>query len=180
MLSLADSSTPMLLAIALFAAFSAVAAFDATYYHFRRFRLWQHPETQREHAFHTARAVLMAPALFFLFSPGRGALIAGAVLVGLDLLAGILDVAVERDSRAKLGGLPHGEYVAHLVATVLHVAAEVLVFVGRLMPDASAEPCGWARAIVAVLIAGSALGAIQHLVLMARGARSPLIKELAR
>jgi len=156
------------LSLALFCAFFVTAAIDGMYFHFQRFRLWQHPETRTEHALHTARAVLMPPTIAFLFAPGHAALACAAVLVGLDLIASLLDVAVERRSRERFGGLPHGEYVIHLVATVFHVEAVTLAFAGRLSGIA-APPVGWAHGLVIVMVVGASFAAIQHVVLLCRG-----------
>jgi hypothetical protein len=156
----------------LFVGFFAVAAVDGLYFHFRRFRLWAHAETWTEHALHTARALLMPLTLAFLFLPGRAPLAAAAVFAGLDLVAGGLDVMVERRSRERFGGLPHGEYVAHLLATTLHVSAEALAFSARLFTDAPLADVAYPRAasaLVIALVAGAFIGAVHHVVLLARG-----------
>jgi len=164
------TSPPLLAAsVALFVAFSGVAAFDATYFHFRRFRLWAHPETRAEHAAHAARAMLMAPMLVLLFSPGRTALAGATVLVALDFVAAGIDVALERRSRVRFGGLPHGEYVVHLLATTFHVAALALAFAGRLGPGGDTAPSRGMVAVLSVLVVGSSVSAAQHLVLCCRG-----------
>jgi hypothetical protein len=156
-----------------FLAFFAVAAVDGVYFHLRRFRLWQHGDTRLEHALHTGRAVLIPPTIAALFTPGRGTLYMAAGLVAADLLIAALDVIVERRSRERFGGLPHGEYVTHLVATVFHTVAITLAFVGRIFPEAGpATACpSCAQAVVIVLVAGATLGAVQHVALLLRGAR---------
>jgi len=165
------TSAPHLLAasVAFFVAFAAVAAFDATYFHLRRFRLWAHPETRGEHAAHAARAMLMGPMLVLLFSPGRAALGLATVFVALDFVAAGIDVAIERRSRVRFGGLPHGEYVVHLAATTFHVAALALAFAGRLGPGGDAAPSRGMTAVLAALVVGSLLSAVQHLVFCCRG-----------
>jgi len=157
--------------LALFSLFFVAAAVDGMYFHFRRFRLWEHAETRTEHALHTARAVLMPPTIALLFTPGKAALVCAAVLVGLDFLVALLDVVVERRSRERFGGLPHGEYMTHLVATVFHVGAETLAFAGRLS-DTADPLCPAANALVIAMVVGSSLVAIQHVVLLTRGARA--------
>lgn len=158
------------LALGFFVAFLGVAAVDGVYFHLGRFRLWAHAETRLEHAVHTARAVLMPPAIAALFLPGSGWRIA-AMLVALDTAAAALDVAVEWESRSVFGGLPRGEYATHLVATALHVAACTLAFAAKLLPDAGSSPAcpGCAVPIVLALVLVTSLTAIQHIVLLARG-----------
>jgi len=158
----------LLLSLALFGAFLAVGAVDAVVYHQLRFRLAEHPETRCEHATHTARAVLLPPTLVALYAAGRGALVVAAVLVALDFVAAGLDVACERESRRRFGGLPHGEYAIHLAATVLHVAALATAFIARASAPAAAVP-GWISSVVLVLAAGSAVAALQHLHGLVRG-----------
>jgi hypothetical protein len=158
--------------LALFSAFFVAAAFDGAYFHSYRFRLSEHAESRTEHALHTARAVLMPATIALLFTPGGAALACAAVLIGLDLVVGLLDVVVERWSRERFGGLPHGEYMTHLIATVFHVGAEALAIAGRLSgPAAPLDPR--ANALVLAVVIGSSLAAIQHIVLLARGFRSP-------
>jgi hypothetical protein len=157
--------------LVLFLAFFAVAAIDGVYFHFRRFRLWAHAETRLEHALHTTRAVLAPPMIALLYAAGDPALVGAAVLVVLDGFAALADVAVERRSRERFGGLPHGEYLTHLAATAFHVAAIALAFAARLSADAAVAPPGaeLARHLVIVMVAGSSLGAIHHVLLLARG-----------
>jgi hypothetical protein len=158
--------------LALFSAFFVAAAFDGMYFHFRRFRLWEHAETRTEHALHTARAVLMPPTIAMLFSPGNAALVCAAFLVGLDFVVAMLDVMVERRSRERFGGLPHGEYVTHVLATVFHVGAETLAFAGRFSEGATRLGV-WENALVITMVVGSSVVAIQHVVLLARGLWCP-------
>jgi hypothetical protein len=154
--------------LALFCAFFVAAAIDGLYFHFRRFRLWHHADTRTEHALHTARAVLMPPTIATLFSSGRATLLVAAVLVGLDFIASMFDVVVERRSRARFGGLPHAEYLTHVVATVFHVGAVTLAFAGRLS-GIPAPTCALTNALVITMVAGASVVAVQHIVLLCRG-----------
>jgi hypothetical protein len=158
-------------ALGLFISFLAVAAVDGVYFHFRRFRLWAHADTRLEHGLHTARALTVPPMIAALFLPGRASLVAAVALVALDTIFALLDAAVEWKSRRRLGGLPHGEYIAHLVATALHVAAVAVAFVARAMPS-PATTSGWSGGImpiVGALVVATALGAIHHVVLLVKG-----------
>jgi hypothetical protein len=153
-----------------FVAFLAVAAIDGIYFHFKRFRLWAHAESRLEHALHTARAFAMPPMIAGLFLPGPFWLVVAIVFVVLDEVAAGLDVAVEWKSRRPHGGLPQGEYIAHLVATTFHIVAVTLAFVAKAMPAAETSP--YILPIVGVLVIGTSLGAIQHAILCAKGADS--------
>lgn len=166
-----EPSALLAVSLGLFGAFLAVGAIDALVYHHLRFRLAEHAETRGEHATHTARAVLLPPTLVALYA-GRGALGAAAVLVALDVVAAGVDVACERASRRRFGGLPHGEYAVHLAATVLHVAALATAFVARAA-DPSAAVAGWVSSAGLVLAAGSSLAALHHVHGLVRGTLRP-------
>jgi hypothetical protein len=168
-----SAATATTLSIASFTLFAIVAAFDSTHYHFRRFRLWAHRETRHEHVAHTIRAMLMAPTMAFLFAEGRVATLAGAAFVALDFVAAGVDVAMERGSRQRFGGLPHGEYVAHLLATTLHVAALATAFFARALSDESLPLSSLARLVVDALVVGAALSAVQHLAYLCFGILRP-------
>jgi hypothetical protein len=153
-------------ALALFVAFLATAAVDGVWFHERRFRLWAHPETRLEHALHTIRALLLPPTIYFLF---RDALALALACIALDFVAAVFDVVVERRSRRRFGGLAHGEYAVHLLATLLHGSALALAVTARLV---GAVPLGTVGdGAVLVLVLGSSIAAIQHVVLLLRGRR---------
>jgi hypothetical protein len=173
MLPQLSASTAIAISLALFTLFAAVAAVDSTHYHFRRFRLWSRPETRREHVAHTIRAALMAPALVALFHDGRPATLVACAIVALDFVAAGIDVATERDSRARFGGLPHGEYVAHLSATTLHVAAIATAFFARALAGESLPLPPVGEIVVAALVVGAALSAVQHLAYLVLGILRP-------
>lgn len=120
-------------AAVLLAAFTVLAAFDGLYIHLWRLRLHARPETRREHWLHTIRALLFPPVLLGLFAVPTGGVLLWVVLAAaaLDLAAGLWDVAIERDSRAALGGLGTAEYVVHVAATMVHSGALALVLAAR-------------------------------------------------
>lgn len=155
--------------LVLFTVFLFVAAIDGFYYHLHRFRLWAHPDTWAEHVLHTARAVLTPPILWALYAAEGPGLTFAAVLVGLDVVATMLDVRAEPDSRRRFGGLPRGEWAVHVVATLLHVAALAIAFtagwVGEALP--STPVFGF---LAYGLILGSTVAAVQHVALAVRGA----------
>lgn len=155
--------------LVLFTAFFFVAAIDGFYYHLHRFRLWAHPETWAEHVLHTARAVLAPFILWALYAADGPGLTFAAMLVGLDGVATALDVRAERGSRRRFGGLPRGEWAAHVAATLLHVAALATAFTAGWVGEA--RPTAMVFGVLADgLLLGSTAAAVQHVALAVRGA----------
>lgn len=155
------------ISLAFFTAFLLVASIDGIYYHLHRFRLWAHRETWGEHVLHTLRAELVPLMLWAFFMQGP-ALGLAAALVGLDVLATVLDVRIEPKSRRRFGGLPRGELLVHVVATVLHVVALGAGFAAKLSGEALPTSAGFG-ALVVVLLLGSTAAAVQHVILAVRG-----------
>lgn len=162
------------------AAFTALAAIDGIYLHLVRYRLHARPETRREHALHTARAMLFGPIALVLFAlPSAGALLwLGVGLAAADTVVELWDVFVEPDSRRELGGLSRGEYVLHVALTILRTAAIALALAAR-----PAEAWAWdapsmltglsslGATIAANLVPGALVMAAVHVWLAVRGAQ---------
>lgn len=172
--SLATAATLVL------AAFTALAGLDGIYIHLVRLRLHTHAETRREHLLHTARAVLFPALALLLFAwPSGGPLLwAGVAVAAADTVAELWDVFVEPDSRKTLGGLSRGEYLLHVVLTILRSSALVLTLTARPAEawslDAPSFLSGlpsFASTLAANLVPGGVLGAVVHLWLAARGTR---------
>ena len=173
--------TDLMLAAALvLATFTPLAAIDGLYIHLWKLRLHQRPEARREHALHTARAVLFAPLALLLFAiPSAGPLLwAGVAVAVADTAVELWDVFVESDSRRALGGLSRGEYVLHVVLTILRSSAIVLSLAARPAEawawDAPAVLAGTselASAIGTNLVPGAVILAALHVWLGVRGAR---------
>jgi hypothetical protein len=107
-------------------AFAVLATIDGIYIHLVRLRLHRRPQSWREHAWHTSRAVLFVPLLASVFS---GAWLAvGIAALVVDQLVEVLDVVSERESRADLGGVGRGELAIHVAAIVVRAAAIVTAF----------------------------------------------------
>lgn len=108
-------------------AFTLVAAVDGLYYHLWRYRLYERPESRREHWLHTGNALCFPLLSFLLLSVDpRGALRALALALFLLTLAfESLDVLCERASRASLGGLTPREYLLHFLMAGLRGASLV-------------------------------------------------------
>jgi hypothetical protein len=156
------------ISLAFFTAFLLVASIDGIYYHLHRFRLWAHRESWGEHLLHTLRAELVPLMLWAFFLVQGPALGLAVALVGVDMLATWLDVRIEPKSRRRFGGLPRGEVLVHVVATMLHVGALGAGFAAKLSGEALPTSMAFS-AIVVVLLLGSAAAAVQHVILAVRG-----------
>lgn len=152
--------------VALLVIFSALSFVDGIVVHLWRERLHRRPGSRLEHALHSARAVLFPPILVLFFG-GVGP-VAGLVLIAIDQGVEIADMAVERRSRAFSGGLRSSEYVLHGVLITLRSA-------GIAFALAAGPPSAMVLSLVDLLLPGTILAAILHLVLMIpirRGATS--------
>jgi hypothetical protein len=149
----------------LLVAFFAVAAVDGLYFHLWRFRLYARAESRLEHVLHTVRAVLSPPIIWALYVAEPAPLVLAGALVAVDLLVTLVDVWIEPQSRHGLGGLPRAEYLAHISATMLHVAALALGFISRLQATSPELPSS-VRTLALLLIAGATLPAVHHVALL--------------
>jgi hypothetical protein len=169
-------------AAVLLAAYAVLAAVDGLYIHLWRLRLHQRAETRREHWLHTLRALLFPAFVGGLFAaPTAGTLLWAAVGVAvLDLVIGLWDVAIERDSRATLGGLGTAEYTVHVTLTMLHAASLALILAARPAsawtldgPTVLHTPMpGFSAALAINLVPGAIVLGLLHVYLGLRGARS--------
>ncbi len=114
--------------------------FDVVYFHWLRCRLNTRPECQREVALHTSRHFIYALQFLWVANlrfHGR-ALFFVVALYACDVLVAWLDVWEETRSRAPQGGLPRGEYLMHIVLSVLVGAylsqVASAVWADRLLP----------------------------------------------
>jgi hypothetical protein len=139
---IAASSLPLLL-VAIVAPLGAV---DIGWYHLRRFRLYDQPSARFETLTHLARGLLFALGTLILvrYRP-TGAWFWGTVaLFAADFVNNVLDVISEEKSRAPLGGLPHLEYIIHIVGATF-AGAVTLAFVAT----------SWGNAIEPTALAAS-------------------------
>ncbi len=154
----------------------ALGAIDGTYYHLKKYRLYQHSESRFEHQLHTVRAFLFAPIVWLLFGRNYGGwlLWLGILAFVADAIVETIDVLIENRSRAKLGGLSTGEYAIHVNATGFRLVAIALVLAAKpfsawnLSSSALLDPdypawLGWMALLVA---GGSLIGGFQHIWLM--------------
>ena len=133
----------MLAAGVLLLAIGLVGAFDVFYFHRRHARLTERPQARREAWIHVARGVIytlqlvVVPNVVF-----AGAWYAAFVaLYVADVGIAVADVWCEPASRRELGGLPRGEYLAHIVLSVL---------VGALLWNLATATAHWATAPTAL------------------------------
>lgn len=134
-----------------------IGAIDVLYYHFYRFRLYERDASVAEELTHFVRHLCFVAAVALLSAGTPGPLADKALLVILvvDLVNSALDVALEHQSRASLGGLPRGEYLLHYVGTFGSglVAAAYLYERGRTFAAAPAWQVAPMLAVGVVLFA---------------------------
>jgi len=95
--------------------------FDMMYYHTYKCRLHDHPECRPEVITHTCRHIIYA-LQFFMIAHLRfygWALLLLLLVYIIDAIIAWTDVWLEKDSREKLGGLHKGEYLMHIILSVL-------------------------------------------------------------
>jgi len=137
------SYSPYLASVVCLAMFGLLGAFDGVYFHLIKFKLHQHKEALNEHLIHAFRGLVFGPiAYFFFIRNSAGALLwAGLGAVVVDLTAEVWDILIEKESRAKLGGISPPEGVVHVLATGFRMAA--LAFSLSAKP---ADAWSWASA----------------------------------
>lgn len=113
--------------------FGIIGIIDGFYYHLWRFELYKHKETRVEHVTHTLRSVLFLAMIYLLFLNdfGGNLLLLGVGLAVLDFIILLIDLITEGNSREKLGGLPHREYIVHVIANALHFSSVALILVAK-------------------------------------------------
>ncbi len=153
----------MLTACTLLLAMGLLGAFDIAYFHHHQAKLSARPESRTEGWLHVARGVVYA-AQFAIVPNLRFAGLWYAVfglLFVVDIGVAIADVLVEPASRKSQGGLPPGEYLAHIVLSIM-AGAYLRSLVLETAPWASL-PSGisfapaapsWLRAVLGLMSAG--------------------------
>jgi hypothetical protein len=111
----------MLVASVLLLVLGVLGAFDVFWFHHRTAKLAAHAPARLEVWMHVARGFVYAAQ--FLVVPNmslRGAwVLALAALYAADVAIAMVDVWLEPRSREALGGLPRGEYLMHIVLSVI-------------------------------------------------------------
>ena len=171
-------------ATALLMLFTTIASVDGFYFHLYKYRLWERPQSRREHLLHTVNSCLFPLSLAPLFlATSTGAWLWFALAMNLVTLAiESLDVFEEHASRADLGGLTSTEYWMHFMMSGLRWGFVVLTFASQPFEAWHAETAWIWRvpASVADLVTASGWGvtllglpvALLHVGLAMRPARS--------
>jgi hypothetical protein len=135
-------SLPLLLAVII----APLGAVDVTWFHLRKFRLYDQPSARFETLTHLARGLLFALGALILvrYRPTGAWFWLTVALFAADFVNSVLDVISEEKSRAPLGGLPHLEYMLHIVGATFS-GAITLAFVATSWASAS-EPTALAAA----------------------------------
>ena len=165
------------IAILALAVFATLAALDGVWLHLWKLRLHTRPASYGEHLWHTASALLFAPAIALLFVwqvSGAALWSTVALLVALHAVE-VLDVRAERESRRELGGLSRFELSLHVAAVASRTIAVAAVLIARpisiwRLDGASAGdvlPSIVAQVGAAVSVGALAIAAL-HVVLAAR------------
>ncbi len=143
--------------LACLVAFAGLSFVDGIVVHLWRERLHQRRDSRLEHVVHSVRAVLFPLILWLFFGGAAPAL--GFALVVLDQAVEVVDMAIERRSRAFSGGLRSSEYVLHGALITLRGAGVAFALV-------AGQPSASVRALVHLLLPGAVLAAMLHLLLM--------------
>ncbi len=155
--------------------FMVLGAVDLFYYHLWKYKLHTRPESLYEHRLHMVFAFLMVPIALLLYYQDLGGLglWAAAIFVVAALATELDDVLSENDSRASLGGLSSGEYVLHVLLTILKVASFAFMFASKpvsawsLYSPVTLGSYGWMGEMIALKVAiGSGLVGVLHLALL--------------
>ena len=169
------------LAIILLSIYAAIAFVDGVLIHLVLLRLHAHEETRGEHLLHSLRAALYALGLpvLFVFETGGVLLWAGAAVATIDFAIGFWDAWIERDARAKMGGLSRFEYVVHVAASVVHGGMIALALASRPVAAWSLDAeSGWGvylthgAFVVEWILPGAVFLAVAHFALLHPKARA--------
>ncbi|HYC01425.1 MAG TPA: hypothetical protein VEC57_19990 [Candidatus Limnocylindrales bacterium] len=95
-----------------------IGSIDVLYYHLYRFRLYGQPTCVAEEVTHLIRHAVFLAVLVVCLQPATEQYARIAfVLFAIDMTNSVVDVLLERRSRAPLGGLPSGEYLVHVLSS---------------------------------------------------------------
>ena len=142
---------------------SLVGSFDAAYYHNKKYSMHLHSESIKEHLYHTIRVICYPFIIFSLFYKNFNEIILwiGILTIIIDTIFFMLDAFEEKNSRKKWGGLPHGEYITHLISNTLHYCAITTILLSKtLLLD---EYPKYLSIIALVFMGGGAIIAVQHI-----------------
>ena len=116
--------------------FLILGAFDGIYFHLIKYKLHLYPESQFEHRIHSVRGILLGLIGAIVFATKTHAspfnntpLVAAMILITIDLVLEVIDIYVEKISRAAMGGVSSTEMVLHVFASSFRMAAIVLLMI---------------------------------------------------
>ena len=143
---------------------SLVGSFDVSYYHDKKYSLYLHVESIREHLYHTIRAICYPIIVFSLFYKNFIGILfwIGVLSIIIDTIFFILDAFEEKNSRDRWGGLSHGEYITHLISNTLHYSAITTIMLSKIFLPVSEYPA-YLSIIAVIFVVGGTITAIQHL-----------------
>jgi hypothetical protein len=120
-------------AVLLYWGYGLIGTYDSLYYHLYRFRLYERPESFREHVLHTVNIFLTAPVAAGLYVARTAGLTLWLAtgFAAAHIIVAFRDILEEHDSRAQLGGLQRPEYVIHVVVCMIQAASVALVLADR-------------------------------------------------
>ncbi|HEY6556683.1 MAG TPA: sigma factor-like helix-turn-helix DNA-binding protein [Polyangiaceae bacterium] len=144
-------------------ALAVLGAWDGIVVHVVQEKLPCREHSRLEHGIHTVRALLF-PLILATFFISRTTLAVGLVLIALDQIAEVWDMAIERQSRAHSGGLRSFEYVLHGAMITLRAAGVAFALSARSSP--SAEILIPVAPLASWLLPGSVLVAVFHVALL--------------
>ena len=165
-----------------------LGAIDILLYHSVSHGIRSHAESRWELVTHSLRGPTYA-VLFLLipnFEPRGAWAVFVALLLLIDVGISIADFALERKSRAKLGGLPGGEYVLHMIMAMLFGAFVTLltpylfrgtVFDTALVPTDKFAPA-WMRFTFAAFAIGVLASGLMDAYAALRLTQKPTIRSV--
>jgi hypothetical protein len=129
------TSLPLLFA----SIFAPLGALDIVWFHLWKFRLYDQPSARFETLTHLARGALYAAGALILthYRPLGMWFWVTVALFAVDFINTLFDVISEQKSREPLGGLPHWEYVIHILGTTVE-GGVALAFVATSWGNAAA------------------------------------------
>ena len=153
-----------IVAFILLVLWSLVGSFDVSYYHDKKYSLYLHAESIREHLYHTMRAICYPVIVFSLFYKNFVGILfwVGVSAIIIDTIFFILDAFEEKNSRDRWGGLSHGEYITHLISNTLHYSAITTIMLSKIFLPVSEYPA-YLSIIAVIFVVGGTITAIQHL-----------------
>lgn len=104
--------------LTILAVVGTIGAIDVLYYHLYRFRLYSQPGCMAEEVTHLLRNAIFIAILLVCMQPATEPWSRVMFLLfAADIGNSVIDVLLEKRSRAELGGLPSGEYLVHILST---------------------------------------------------------------